>query len=203
VTLTVHARHLQGVNSRRANGLQHHLLQHTSKVRVRVHRNTILLVAGEPSPALSTAGSLQGVLLQTVMVPSRPESQVSIDDILEYTSNNEELSPAEEAAQIHELAEEIPADLIPQLFTPEAPVFNQYRGPHPNTNLYAISKAELTARAGHQFVPLALPTAEMLAAATKPEVSELIPQDHPEWQNLRSGTMRIILARMFHSESAL
>jgi len=202
VTLTVHARHLQGVNSRRANGLQHHLLQHTSKVRVRVHRNTILLVAGEPSPALSTAGSLQGVLLQTVMVPSRPESQVSIDDILEYTSNNEELSPAE-AAQIHELAEEIPADLIPQLFTPQAPVFNQYRGPHPNTNLYAISKAELTVRAGHQFVPLALPTAEMLAAATKPEVSELIPQDHPEWQNLRSGTMRTILARLFHSESAL
>lgn len=202
MTLTVHARHLQGVNSRRANGLQHHLLKHTSKVRVRAHCNTILLVAGEPSPALSTAGSLQGVLLQTVMVPSRPESQVSIDDILEYTSNNEELSPAE-AAQIHELAEEIPADLIPQLFTPQAPVFNQYRGPHPNTNLYAISKAELTVRAGHQFVPLALPTAEMLAAATKPEVSELIPQDHPEWQNLRSGTMRIILARMFHSESAL
>jgi len=202
VTLTVQARHLQGVNSQRANGLQHHLLKHTSKVRVRAHCNTILLVAGEPSPALSTAGSLQGVLLQTVMVPSRPESQVSIDDILEYTSNNEELSPAE-AAQIHELAEEIPADLIPQLFTPQAPVFNQYRGPHPNTNLYAISKAELTVRAGHQFVPLALPTAEMLAAATKPEVSELIPQDHPEWQNLRSGTMRIILARMFHSESAL
>ena len=202
MTLTVHARHLQGVNSRRANGLQHHLLQHTSKVRVRAHCNTILLVAGEPSPALSTAGSLQGVLLQTVMVPSRPESQVSIDDILEYTSNNEELSPAE-AAQIHELAEEIPADLIPQLFTPQAPVFNQYRGPHPNTNLYAISKAELTVRAGHQFVPLALPTAEMLAAATKPEVSELIPQDHPEWQNLRSGTMRTILARLFHSESAL
>ena len=202
MTLTVQARHLQGVNSQRANGLQHHLLQHTSKVRVRAHCNTILLVAGEPSPALSTAGSLQGVLLQTVMVPSRPESQVSIDDILEYTSNNEELSPAE-AAQIHELAEEIPADLIPQLFTPQAPVFNQYRGPHPNTNLYAISKAELTVRAGHQFVPLALPTAEMLAAATKPEVSELIPQDHPEWQNLRSGTMRIILARMFHSESAL
>ncbi|KAL0047506.1 hypothetical protein WJX82_005070 [Trebouxia sp. C0006] len=27
----------------------------------------------------------------------------------------------------------------------------------------------------------------MLATATKPEVSELIPQDHPEWQNLRSG----------------
>lgn len=202
MTLTVHARHLQGVNSRRANGLQHHLLKHTSKVRVRAHCNTILLVAGEPSPALSTAGSLQGVLLQTVMVPSRPESQVSIDDILEYTSNNEELSPAE-AAQIHELAEEIPADLIPQLFTPQAPVFNQYRGPHPNTNLYAISKAELTVRAGHQFVPLALPTAEMLAAATKPEVSELIPQDHPEWQNLRSGTMRTILARLFHSESAL
>ena len=202
MTLTVHARHLQGVNSRRANGLQHHLLQHTSKVRVRAHCNTILLVAGEPSPALSTAGSLQGVLLQTVMVSSRAESQVSIDDILEYTSNNEELSPAE-AAQIHELAEEIPADLIPQLFTPQAPVFNQYRGPHPNTNLYAISKAELTARAGHQFVPLALPTAEMLAAATKPEVSELIPQDHPEWQNLRSGTMRTILARLFHSESAL
>ncbi len=202
MTLTVQARHLQGVNSQRANGLQHHLLKHTSKVRVRVHRNTILLVAGEPSPALSTAGSLQGVLLQTVMVPSRPESQVSIDDILEYTSNNEELSPAE-AAQIHELAEEIPADLIPQLFTPQAPVFNQYRGPHPNTNLYAISKAELTVRAGHQFVPLALPTAEMLAAATKPEVSELIPQDHPEWQNLRSGTMRTILARLFHSESAL
>ncbi len=202
MTLTVQARHLQGVNSQRANGLQHHLLKHTSKVRVRAHCNTILLVAGEPSPALSTAGSLQGVLLQTVMVPSRPESQVSIDDILEYTSNNEELSPAE-AAQIHELAEEIPADLIPQLFTPQAPVFNQYRGPHPNTNLYAISKAELTVRAGHQFVPLALPTAEMLAAATKPEVSELIPQDHPEWQNLRSGTMRIILARMFHSESAL
>jgi len=202
VTLTVQARHLQGVNSQRANGLQHHLLKHTSKVRVRAHCNTILLVAGEPSPALSTAGSLQGVLLQTVMVPSRPESQVSIDDILEYTSNNEELSPAE-AAQIHELAEEIPADLIPQLFTPQAPVFNQYRGPHPNTNLYAISKAELTARAGHQFVPLALPTAEMLAAATKPEVSELIPQDHPEWQNLRSGTMRTILARLFHSESAL
>jgi len=69
--------------------------------------------------------------------------------------------------------------------------------------LYAISKAELTVRAGHQFVPLALPTAEMLAAATKPEVSELIPQDHPEWQNLRSGTMRTILARLFHSESAL
>ena len=202
MTLTVQARHLQGVNSQRANGLQHHLLKHTSKVRVRAHCNTILLVAGEPSPALSTAGSLQGVLLQTVMVPSRPESQVSIDDILEYTSNNEELSPAE-AAQIHELAEEIPADLIPQLFTPQAPVFNQYRGPHPNTNLYAISKAELTARAGHQFVPLALPTAEMLAAATKPEVSELIPQDHPEWQNLRSGTMRTILARLFHSESAL
>jgi len=202
VTLTVQARHLQGVNSQRANGLQHHLLKHTSKVRVRAHCNTILLVAGEPSPALSTAGSLQGVLLQTVMVPSRPESQVSIDDILEYTSNNEELSPAE-AAQIHELAEEIPADLIPQLFTPQAPVFNQYRGPHPNTNLYAISKAELTVRAGHQFVPLALPTAEMLAAATKPEVSELIPQDHPEWQNLRSGTMRTILARLFHSESAL
>ena len=202
MTLTVQARHLQGVNSQRANGLQHHLLKHTSKVRVRAHCNTILLVAGEPSPALSTAGSLQGVLLQTVMVPSRPESQVSIDDILEYTSNNEELSPAE-AAQIHELAEEIPADLIPQLFTPEAPVFNQYRGPHPNTNLYAISKAELTVRAGHQFVPLALPTAEMLAAATKPEVSELIPQDHPEWQNLRSGTMRTILARLFHSESAL
>ncbi len=202
MTLTVQARHLQGVNSQRANGLQHHLLKHTSKVRVRAHCNTILLVAGEPSPALSTAGSLQGVLLQTVMVPSRPESQVSIDDILEYTSNNEELSPAE-AAQIHELAEEIPADLIPQLFTPQAPVFNQYRGPHPNTNLYAISKAELTVRAGHQFVPLALPTAEMLAAATKPEVSELIPQDHPEWQNLRSGTMRTILARLFHSESAL
>ncbi|KAA6423876.1 MAG: hypothetical protein FRX49_05835 [Trebouxia sp. A1-2] len=121
------------------------------------------------------------------MVPSRPESQVSVDDILEYTSNNEELSPAEEAAQILELAEEIPADLIPQLFTPEAPAFNQYRGHHPNTNLYAISKADLTVRAGHQFVSLALPTAGMLAAATKPEVSELIPQDHPEWQNLRSG----------------
>ncbi len=134
------------------------------------------------------------------MVPSRPESQVSIDDILEYTSNNEELSPAEEAAQIHELAEEIPADLIPQLFTPEAPVLNQYRGPHPNTNLFAISKAELTIRAGHQFMPLALPTAEMLAAATKPEISELIPQDHPEWQKLRSGTMCIILARMLRSE---
>lgn len=137
------------------------------------------------------------------MLPSRPESQVSIDDILEYTSNNEELSLAEEAAQIHELAEQVPADLIPQLFTPEAPVFNQYRGPHPNTNLYAISKAELTVRAGHQFVPLALPTAEMLAMATKPEVSELIPQDHPEWQNLRSGTRCIIIARMFCSDYAL
>lgn len=134
------------------------------------------------------------------MVPSRPESQVSIDDILEYTSNNEELSPAEGAAQIHELAEEIPADLIPQLFTPEAPVLNQYRGPHPNTNLFAISKAELTIRAGHQYMPLALPTAEMLAAATKPEISELIPQDHPEWQNLRSGTMCIILAKILRSE---
>ncbi len=137
------------------------------------------------------------------MVSSRPESQVSIDDILEYTSNNEELSPAEKVAQIRELAEEIPADLIPQLFTPEAPVLNQYKGPHPNTNLYAISKAELTIRARHQFVPLALPTAGMLAAATKPEVSELIPQDHPEWQNLRSGTMCIILARTLCFEYAL
>ena len=124
------------------------------------------------------------------MASTRPESQVSIDDVLEYTSINENQSPEEEAAQLEELADEIPADLVPQLFTPEGPNNNPYRGPHPNTDVYAISKAELTVRAGHQFVPLGAPTAEMLAAAAMPEISELIPQDHPEWQHLRSGTAR-------------
>lgn len=126
------------------------------------------------------------------MASPRPESQVSIDDILEYTSNNEAQTPEEEAAQLRELAQEIPADLIPQLFTPEtpAPVANPFKGLHPNTNLYAISKGELGTRAGHQFLPLPVPTLEMLEAAASPEVSELIPQDHPEWQNLRSGTQQ-------------
>lgn len=136
------------------------------------------------------------------MASTRPESQVSIDDILEYTSVNENQSPEEEAAQLQELAEEIPPDLVPQLFTPEAPIHNPYRGPHPNTEVYAISKAQLSLRAGHQFVPLGAPTAEMLAAAAMPEISQLIPQDHPAWQYLRSGTACTsakLLLRMSHA----
>ena len=130
------------------------------------------------------------------MAASRPESQVSIDDILEYTSNNEVLPPEEQAAQLQELDEEIPADLLHQLFTPEAPapVYNPYAGRHPNTDLYAISKDQLIARAEHQFLPLAAPTVQMLQAATDPEISELIPQDHPEWQNLRSGIISSCLS---------
>ena len=121
---------------------------------------------------------------------SPPASQVSLDDILEYTSNNEVLTPAEQAQQLRELEEPIPADLADQLFTPEAPApaaFNPYVGQVPNTYLYAISKAELSSRAGLQYVPLPLPTPAMLEAAAKSDISELIPQDHPEWQNLRSG----------------
>ena len=121
---------------------------------------------------------------------SPPASQVSLDDILEYTSNNEVLTPAEQAQQLRELEEPIPADLADQLFTPEVPTpaaINPYVGQVPNTHLYAISKAELSSRAGVQYVPLPLPTTAMLEAAARPDISELIPQDHPEWQNLRSG----------------
>ena len=130
------------------------------------------------------------------MATSKAESQVSIDDILEYTSNNEVQTPEEEAAQLRELAEEVPADLFPQLFTPDPsmPALNPYAGHHPNTNLYAINKAQLSARAGHQFMPLTAPTPAMLAAAANPEISELIPQDHPEWQNLRSGKLKFTLS---------
>lgn len=69
----------------------------------------------------------------------------------------------------------------------EAPPLDRFQGYQPNTDIFAINKQELSRRAGKGFVPLAPPTAQMLQNAADPRIGELIPQDHPEWQNLRSG----------------
>ena len=119
------------------------------------------------------------------MASLSPESQVSLDDILEYTSNNEELNPEEQAEQLQELPEFVPD--TSQQTIPDLPVLAPFQGYHPNTDIYAIDKHELSRRAGSGYVPLQPPTAEMLFQAAQPEISEQIPQDHPEWQNLRSG----------------
>ena len=121
------------------------------------------------------------------MASSTAASQLSIDDILECTSVNEELSPEEQAEQLQELPEFVPD--TSQQTVPDFPVLvlDPFQGYHPNTDIFAISKLELGKRAGNNFVPLAPPTPEMLQTAAQPETSELIPQDHPEWQNLRSG----------------
>ena len=111
-------------------------------------------------------------------------SQVSIDDILEYTSNNVDLLPGEQTAQLPDFV----PDTSPQLDTdPLPPVLDFFQGYQPNTDIFAINKRDLSRRAGGSFVPLAPPTLEMLQSTADPEVAELIPQDHPEWQNLRSG----------------
>lgn len=113
-------------------------------------------------------------------------SQVSIDDILEYTSNNEELllePPVQDGEQVPDIVPES----LPQPDDP--PPLDAFQGYHPNTDVYAINKQELGYRAGKSFVPLAPPTAQMLQNAAKPRTGELIPQDHPEWQNLRSGSI--------------
>lgn len=115
-------------------------------------------------------------------------SQVSIDDILEYTSNNEELLLEEPAVQDGEQVPDIVPDSLPQQDDP--PLLDPFQGYHPNTDIYAINKQELSCRAGKSFVPLAPPTAQMLQNAAEPRMGELIPQDHPEWQNLRSGSIR-------------
>lgn len=122
------------------------------------------------------------------MATNSAVSQVSIDDILEYTSNNGDLSPEEQAAV---QAEEIPPAGPPQPVPtpqvgPAAPI-PPYHGQHPNTSLSAIPKESLAVQSSNRFVPLPPPTAAMLAAAHMPEISERIPQDHPEWHRLRSG----------------
>ena len=65
------------------------------------------------SPLCLQASALQ----DPASMASPPASQVSLDDILEYTSNNELLSPEEQAQQLREPEEPIPADLADQLFT--------------------------------------------------------------------------------------
>lgn len=115
-------------------------------------------------------------------------SQVSIDDLLEYTSINGDLSPEEQAAVQDEMPPFAPA--VPQTPEPEAGTptpLPYYLGQHPNTSLSAVPKDTLAMQSSNRFVPLSAPTPAMLAAAHMPEVSELIPQDHPEWQRLRSG----------------
>ena len=115
-------------------------------------------------------------------------SQVSLDDILEYTSNNEELlvgvQPLKDDEQVPDF---VPDSSAQQEIVPDPPPLGLCQGYHPNTDIFAITKQELSYRAGKGFVPLAPPTAQMLQAAAEPRIGELIPQDHPEWQNLRSG----------------
>lgn len=115
-------------------------------------------------------------------------SQVSIDDILEYTSNNEELLVGVQPAQGDEQVPDfVPDNSVQQEVILDPPSLDPFQGYHPNTDLFAINKQELSYRAGKAFVPLASPTAQMLQNAAEPTIGELIPQDHPEWQNLRSG----------------
>lgn len=119
-----------------------------------------------------------------------PTSQVSIDDILEYTSNNEELLPGEHTAQADEQVPDFVPDSSAQLgVVPDPPPLSlePFQGYHPNTDIYAINKQQLSDRAGHSFVPLPPPTPHMLRNAAEARIAELIPQDHPEWQSLRSG----------------
>lgn len=120
-------------------------------------------------------------------------SQLSIDDILECASVDQELSPEEQAEQLEELPEFVPD--TSQQTVPDFPalVLDPFQGYHPNTDIFAISKLELSKRAVNSFIPLAPPTCEMLQNTAQPEFSELIPQDHPEWQNLRSGMLLIRL----------
>lgn len=115
-------------------------------------------------------------------------SQVSIDDILEYTSTNGDLSPEEQAAD--ETEELVPPDLLPQSFPPtpaEPAALPWYLGQNPITSLAAVSKESLSAQTSGRYIQLLPPTPAMLASAQLPEISELIPQDHPAWQTLRSG----------------
>lgn len=115
-------------------------------------------------------------------------SQVSIDDILEYTSNNEELLPGEQTTQHQGYLPDFVPDTSLQLETDSpAPALAPFQGYQPNTDIYALNKHDLSHRAGKSFVPLAPPSSEMLQNAADPRIAELIPQDHPEWQNLRSG----------------
>lgn len=116
-------------------------------------------------------------------------SQVSIDDVLEYTSNNEELLVGVQSVQGGEQVPDfVPDSSAQQEVVPHPPPLDQWQGYHPNTDIFAINKQELSYRAGKGFVPLASPTTHMLQNAAEPRIGELIPQDHPEWQNLRSGT---------------
>lgn len=121
------------------------------------------------------------------MATNYAQSQVSIDDLLEYTSLNGDVSPEEQAAEEEELPHIAP--VLPSPLTPEGPAtpLPYYLGQHPNASLSAVPKSSLSSQSCHRYMALPLPTPAMLAAAHVPEVSELIPQDHPEWQKLRSG----------------
>ena len=115
-------------------------------------------------------------------------SQVSIDDILEYTSNNEELLVGVQPFQDDEhIPDFVPDSSAQQEAVIDPPPLEWFQGYQPNTDIFAINKQELSYRAGKGFVPLASPTPQMLQNAADPRIGELIPQDHPEWQNLRSG----------------
>ena len=115
-------------------------------------------------------------------------SQVSIDDILEYTSNNEELLVGVQPVQDDEQVPDFVPDSSAQQEVVLDPLsLSHWQGYRPNIDIFAINKQELGYRAGKTFVPLAPPTAQMLQNAAEPSIGELVPQDHPEWQNLRSG----------------
>ena len=116
------------------------------------------------------------------------QSQVSIDDLLEYASINGDLTPEEQAAVQAE--DFLPPGIPPPDSSPDdapATPLKWYLGRHPNTSLSAVPKDSLISQSSNRFVALPPPTSAMLVSAHMPHISERIPQDHPEWQKLRSG----------------
>ena len=98
-------------------------------------------------------------------------SQVSIDDILEYTSNNVDLLPGEQTAQLPDFV----PDTSPQLDTdPLPPVLDFFQGYQPNTDIFAINKLDLSRRAGGSFVPLAPQSSSKRTCRTEPFIALLL-----------------------------